>query len=165
MSENIMAERIAERERWAQEMKEQQVEHRRAFAEMRQRAEQAEMEREETLRMWREYRAAKDADAERLTRQLSEMGAEHDTQMERAEADNAALLQALLDAAELRLSGPTLAAMAERLKTEPHPGAALLERLRALEEAIRAILANRGRHTVEGLNTFAKARALVGDAE
>lgn len=41
--------------------------------------------------------------------------------------DNAALLQALLDVAELRLSGPTLAAMAAKLRAEPHPGAALLE--------------------------------------
>lgn len=52
-------------------------------------------------------------------------------------ADNAALLQALLDVAELRLSGPTLNAMAAKLKTERHPGAALLEEL-AMLRGVRA---------------------------
>lgn len=96
---------------------------------LRERCERAERERDEAriilsnmttecehnAAMWREERAAR----------------------ERADADNAALLKALLDVAELRLCGATLDAMADKLRAEDHPGAALLERLRALETALR----------------------------
>lgn len=68
---------------------------------------------------------------------------------EAAVADNAALLQALLDVAELRLSGPTLAALAERLRAEPHPGAALLKEREEREERLEVLAAaldQHGRH-------------------
>jgi hypothetical protein len=72
-----------------------------------------------------------------LNMYIAELELERDSEATRADraeqerdatvADNAALLQALLDVAEMRLSPPTLKAMAGKLKTEPHPGAALLE--------------------------------------
>lgn len=57
----------------------------------------------------------------------------------RAEAEKVTTLEALLDVVDLRLSGPTVDALAKKLKAEPHPGAALLEEHRkALVQAWNA---------------------------
>lgn len=91
------------------------------------RAGQAEKERDETLRMWREYKVQKDADVARAETTANEAHAAR----ERAEADNAALLNALRDAVNgLRDSRQRRCA---RVALSDHPGATLLERLRALE--------------------------------
>jgi hypothetical protein len=109
--------------------------------------ERAETEREETLRMWREYKAAKDADV-----------ASTDAARERAEADNAVLLETVreivdrLGETEPRLPGLvhdedcqsldenwadecdcSWAEWKRATLVRDHPGAALLEYVKALE--------------------------------
>lgn len=67
-----------------------------------------------------------------LLRHIAALEKERDAAL----ADNAALLQALEDVAELRLSGQTLKALAVKLRGEPHSGDALLdEHKRALVRA------------------------------
>lgn len=110
------------------------------------RAEQAEREREETLRMWREYKAAKDADV-----------VSADAARERAEADNAALLTALRDAIDNALPDePDVWVRVWAVRDANHPGATLLERLRALERVQTAAVSMLGA-TVLGAGPFSDA--------
>jgi hypothetical protein len=51
-------------------------------------------------------------------------------------ADNAALLQAVLDSLDVPLSPEMRRLLAERFRAEPHPGATLLGRVMRLEEAV-----------------------------
>lgn len=97
------------------------------------RCERAEKEREETLRMWREYKAAKDADALRM----EERAREEFEARERAEADNAALLRRI-DAIGHSLgtygNDVTTQELIGSILRESHPGAALLAELEGLHE-------------------------------
>ena len=91
------------------------------------------------------------AEVERLTRERDE-----------ARADNAALLQALLDAAELRLPADVLDAMAQKLRAEHHPGSALLREVQTRREACEA--ATRMMATVAGSAAYVDSRRAFLDA-
>lgn len=118
------------------------------------RAEQSELGREETLRMWREYKTAKDADVahadaarERAEAEVSRLCQQREEdartvraaldEQEKAEVDNAALLE-ILDGIIWRhteiAGGPDAHDKALHVRQQHHPGASLLEYVRALEE-------------------------------
>jgi hypothetical protein len=110
----------AERERWAAEMAHQQRETRKAHAEVVARAEKAEKERDEARADLVE--ACNQRDEQKIAR-------------ERAEADNGALLLALRDVVARWPTGEMTVSRSthETIANADHPGAALLEHLRALE--------------------------------
>lgn len=81
----------------------------------------------------KENRALRE-DRDRLRQQVLEL----DARAERAEADNAALLQGLLDSLEVPITPELREAVRSRLAAEIHPGAALLAELKAARGVVGA---------------------------
>lgn len=170
MSETMTDDEIREARKWAYWT---DADRDRVFATvdaLRARVECAEREREDTLRMWREYKLAKDAEVANADAARERAEAERDEAvvkyaevarenatglaafiergeaLKRAEADNAALLDILrrwtradgdCDAPDLNVPQNAAAfamyMVAADTVEKPHPGAAMLEYLRALE--------------------------------
>lgn len=110
---------MTERQREWQGKQNEAASYARATAELRARAEQAEKEAERLRRQ-------REEDAETVRAAIDAR--------ERAEADNAALLSALRDATNnARRDDPDVWDRVWAVRDAEHPGAALLERVRALE--------------------------------